>query len=530
VSFAPIRAQGAVVTTTPATIGTAGRSKNLVLAAMIFAVGMTFIDQTIVSIAIPEIQADLELSSTGVQWVINSYLLALAVSFAFGGRISDIFGHRKMVIIGVLIFTVASALNGAVPDSSIAEAWFIVFRAIQGIGAGVLLPAALAIVVSSFELRERGKALAIFFAITGGLTAIGPIAGGYLSEWTWRAIFWINVPVAIIALVLIAAAKPEDTKEPSPLDFRGLFLIVLGMGASILGLQQASEWGWTDPATLGCIIGGLVLLVVFAIVETRTEHPLIRVAIFENRAFAFENVVLFLAMIAFIPLFFFASMYAQISLGNSVSEAGLYLLTFFAGFAIASQFGGRILDNVGAKPAVVAGCALGAVGFALWASQLPDLSYNSQWYFIVMAGAGIGLMLGPANTDAINRASQHAYGEVSGVTQTVRNYGASFGLAVLGTILITQNRVNIEDSLAKFGISKDRADEIAQSLSQSGGGDRGGFGRRSGAEARKVFDAVQLDFAQASQVVFYVMAGALAVAALVALVGLRTGRQEQLVE
>jgi EmrB/QacA subfamily drug resistance transporter len=518
------------LTATTAATTKARGSKNLVLAAMIFAVGMTFIDQTIVSIAIPEIQADLGLSSTGVQWIINAYLLALAVSFAFGGRLSDIVGHRKMVVIGVLVFTVASALNGAVPDGDIAEPWFIVFRAVQGVGAGLLLPAALAIVVSSFELRERGKALAIFFAITGGLTAIGPIAGGYLSEWTWRSIFWINVPVAIIALVLIAAAKPEDTKQPAPLDYPGLFLIVLGMGASVLGLQQASTWGWTDPATLICIIGGLALLVVFVVVEARSDHPLIRITIFRNRAFAVENVVLFLSMIAFIPLFFFASMYAQIALGDSVSEAGIYLLTFFAGFAIASQLGGRILDSIGAKPAVVIGCALGAAGFALWANELPGLSYDSQWYWIVLAGAGIGFMLGPSNTDAINRASQHAYGEVSGLTQTVRNYGSSLGLAVLGTILITQNRMNIEESLAKVGISKDRADEIAQSLSQAGGGDRTGFGRRSGAEAKKVFDAVQLDFAQASQVVFYIMAGALAVAAIVALVGLRAGRQEQLVE
>ncbi len=515
--------------TATATPATSHPSKNLVLAAMIFAVGMTFIDQTIVSIAVPEIQADLGLSSTGVQWIVNSYLLALAITFAFGGRISDIFGHRRMVVVGVVIFTVASALNGAVPDGSIAEAWFIVFRAIQGVGAGIMLPAALAIVVSSFELRERGKALAVFFAITGGLTAIGPIAGGYLSEWTWRAIFWINVPIAIIALVLIAASKPENTKQPSPLDYRGLVLIVLGMGASVLGFQQASVWGWTDPVTLACIIGGLALLVVFAVVERRTEHPLINIRIFESRAFSVECLVLFLAMIAFIPLFFFASMYSQISLGNSVSEAGLYLLTFFAGFAIVSQIGGRILDNVGAKPAVVIGCAMGAVGLALWASELPDLSYDSQWYWIVLAGGGVGLMLGPANTDAINRASQHAYGEVSGVTQTVRNYGSSLGLAVLGTILITQNRLNIEESLGKVGISKQRADEIAQSLSQAGGGDRTGFGRRSGSEAGKVFDAVQLDFAQASQTVFYVMAGAMALAALVALVGLRAGRQEQLV-
>lgn len=506
-------------------------SKKLILAAMIFAVGMTFIDQTIVSIAVPEIQRDLHLSPTGVQWIINAYLLALAALFAFGGRVSDIAGHKKMVVVGVIVFAAASALNGAVPAGDLAETWFIVFRAIQGLGAALMLPAALAIVVGSFELRERGRALAVFFAITGGLTAVGPLAGGYLSEWTWRAIFWVNVPIAIIALILVAKTHPPELTQRARIDAKGLVLIVLGMGASVLGFQQASTWGWTDPATLGCIIGGAVLLIVFVIVERGTGQPLINVRIFGNRAFAVENVVLFFAMMAFIPVFFFASMYAQIGLGNSASEAGLYLLTFFAGFAPASQIGGRILDNQGAKPAVVLGCVVAAVGYWFWAQQLPDLSFNDQWYWIIVAGAGSGLMLGPANTDAVNRAARVAYGEVSGVTQTVRNYGASLGLAVLGTLLITQTREKIESSLGALGIPKSEADSIAQSLSQSGGGSpHESMSQHAGSQAHQVFEAVQHDFAQASKTVFIVMAGAMLVAGVIALLGLRAGRQEALVD
>ncbi|MFA7267676.1 MAG: MFS transporter, partial [Candidatus Nanopelagicales bacterium] len=162
-------------------------NKWLALAAMMFAVSMMFIDQTIVSIAIPTIQTELGLSEAGVQWVINGYLLSLSAFFALGGRLSDILGHKRMVLLGVTIFAVSSALCGATPDNSLAEIWLIVFRVIQGIGAALLFPAALAIVVSTFPLKERGKALALFFGITGGLTAIGPIMGGYLSEWTWRA-------------------------------------------------------------------------------------------------------------------------------------------------------------------------------------------------------------------------------------------------------------------------------------------------------------------------------------------------------
>ena len=199
---------------------TGGRSRSLVLAAMIFAVAMTFIDQTIVSIAVPQIQRELGLSSTGAQWAVNAYLLTLAAFFAFGGKLADTLGHRKVVTLGVIVFASASALCGLTPTGGIAEAWIVTFRALQGVGGAIMFPAALAIVVQNFELHERGRALALFFGIAGGLTAVGPIAGGYLTEWTWRAIFWVNIPVALIALVLIRVSKPETGHKSAPMDYR----------------------------------------------------------------------------------------------------------------------------------------------------------------------------------------------------------------------------------------------------------------------------------------------------------------------
>ncbi len=492
---------------------------------MIFAVAMTFIDQTIVAIAIPELQKDLSLSETGVQWVINAYLLSLAALFAFGGRLGDIAGHRQMVVLGVVIFATASALCGATPTGELAEAWIVTFRVIQGAGAALMFPAALAIVIASFPLRERGKALAIFFGITGALTAVGPLAGGFLVEVDWRLIFWINVPVAIIALVLTAIAKPSGEKHPAPLDLRGTILVCAGMGLSVLGLQQSAVWGWGDPATLGCIAGGLLLLAAFVVYELRTANPLIDLRIFTNRFFAVENGLLFLLMIGFVPLFFFASTYAQISLSYSASEAGLYLLAFFAGFAIASQVSGRMLDSRGPRPPVVLGFVIAAAGFALWARALPDLDFNQQWYWIVLAGAGVGFVLAPANTDAINRAPRSKYGEATGITQTVRNYAASLGLAVLGSILITQNKSNIESSLGELGIGKTEADAVAQSLSQSGGGSSGAFAEH-GEKAKQVFEAVQLDYALSMRTVFYVIAGVMVVAFVIALIALPGGRIE----
>jgi EmrB/QacA subfamily drug resistance transporter len=496
--------------------------KNLVLAAMIFAVAMTFIDMTIVAIAVPSLQDDLSLSSTGVQWIVNGYLLSLSALFAFGGRIADIAGHRSMVVLGVIVFATASALCGATPTGSLDEAWIITFRVIQGAGAAIMFPAALAIVLGAFPVHERGRALAIFFAITGGLTSIGPLAGGYLVEWTWRAIFWVNVPVAVIALILTAISKPENTKHPAPLDYRGTVLVSGGMGLAVLGLQQSSVWGWANPITWICIAAGVAIIAAFVLYELRIENPLIQVRTFADRAFAADNAILFLLMIPFIPLFFFASMYAQISLGESASETGLYLLIFFAGFATASQWGGRILDRVGARPSVVLGCAVATAGFALWAHSMPDLSVSSQWYWIVLAGAGAGLVLAPANTDALNRVPASRYGEATGITQTVRNFGSSLGMAVLGTILILENKANLESTAATHGAPKPVADEIADSISQGSGA--GEAPQHVSGAIGKVIGNIPHDFALATRTVFYVMAGVMAVAFVVALVSMPGGK------
>jgi EmrB/QacA subfamily drug resistance transporter len=500
-------------------------NKRLVLVAMIFAVAMMFIDQTIVALAIPELQKDLSLGATGGQWIINGYLLSLSALFAFGGKLADVHGHRRVVTIGVAGFAVCSALCGATPTGSIGEAWMIAFRILQGAFAALLFPAALAIVVSAFPLRERGRALAIFFAVTGGLTSIGPLAGGYLTEWTWRAIFWINIPVAIVALVLTAKAKPAQDAHPGRIDYRGALLITGAMGLVVLGLQQASVWGWGDVRTIGCIVAGLLLLAVFVTNQLGQSEPLIQVRIFAQRAFSADNAVLFLMSATFIPLFFFASVYAQVSLGESASQAGLFLLVFFAGFATAAQWGGRILDARGAKPSVTIGCAASAVGFYLWGSQLPDLDFGSQWYWLALAGAGLGMVLGPVSTDALNRAPHTSYGEVTGITQTVRNFGSSLGLAIMGSVFLSQNVANIEGTLTARGIPAARADGIAHAMTASGaGGDQSGFAQQAGAGARALFHAIQVDVADAAQVVAWIMAGVMVAAFVVARLWMTSGR------
>jgi len=504
----------------------AGKNSKLILAAMIFAVSMTFIDQTIVAIAIPTIQEDVHLSATGVQWIINGYLLSLSALFAFGGRLADIAGHRKMVVIGVIVFAIASALCGATPTGDGAEAWLIVFRIIQGAGAAIMFPAALAIVLDSFPVAQRGRAMAIFFAIAGGLTSVGPIAGGYLTEWTWRAIFWVNVPVAIIALILTWKARPDDTRHPAKLDYRGTVLVSGGMGLLVLGLQQSAIWGWSDVKTWAAIVVGIAILAYFVVYQLRVDNPLLRLRIFENRAFAVDMVVLFLLMIPFVPLFFFASEYAQISLGESASETGLYLLIFFAGFATASQWGGKMLDKVGARRPVVLGCAIAAVGFYLWGESLDNLSVSEQWYYIVLAGIGVGLILSPANTDALNRVPRSRYGEATGISQTVRNFGSSLGLAVLGSVLILENKSNLESSVSELGVSKDKADAVADCVSRGESACQE-IGQALGDKAGKVFGLVPEAFASSTQTVFYCFAGVMVVAFIVAVKFMPDGKVEE---
>ena len=318
------------------------------------------------------------------------------------------------------------------------------WRVVQGGFAALLFPAALAIVVGAFPVEQRGRTLAAFFGITGALTAVGPLAGGFLAEWTWRAIFWVNVPVALIALILIARAKPAQNRQPAAIDFGGAALITAAMGLLVLGLQQAGTWGWTSVATIGSILAGVLLLGAFVDYELRQADPLIRMRLFTRRAFAGDNAVLLLMSAVFVPYFFFASVYAQASLGDSATQAGVFLLVFFAGFAAASQWGGRIVDKRGARPAILLGALISAVGFYVWGSKVTGLDFSNQWPALVLAGAGLGLVLGPVSTDALNRAPDAGYGEVTGITQTVRNLGASLGLAIMGSLFVGADAGPIE--------------------------------------------------------------------------------------
>jgi predicted MFS family arabinose efflux permease len=330
--------------------------------------------------------------------------------------------------------------------------------------------------------------------------------------------------VAILAVVLTVIAKPpQEPHREERIDTRGAVLVCAGMAISVLGLQQASAWGWGSVATWACLVAGLAILVAFVRWELRAQQPLVPMRLFANRGFAVDNVVLFLLSICFVPLFFFASLYAQIALGESASNAGLILFVFFGGFTIAAQWGGRILDRRGARPTVVLGCAVSAVGFYLWANKLDALSFAKQWPYLAIAGAGMGLTLGPVSTDALNRAASNAYGAVTGVTQTVRNFGGSLGLAVLGSLLITTTTSKVEKALSGYHVPKAVASQIAHAISGASSGASGAGGSRSSAPTGAVH-AVRVAYAQSIKLVVIGMAAAMAVAFIVAFLRMPSGR------
>jgi EmrB/QacA subfamily drug resistance transporter len=458
------------------TTGTATRTPvrgNIAaLVGLIIAVSMTTIDQTIVALSAPTIESDLHLTHDAMQWAVNAYLIATAAFFLLGGRLSDVFGHKRMALIGIAAFGATSLLCGLAPDGDLAAPWLIGARVLQGVAGAMMFPAAIGLVVQGFSRESRGRAMAIFFAITGAMTAIGPIAGGYLSEWTWRAIFWVNVPLAIAAFVIVAVASAPSERRRERVDLVGALIAAAGLGLIVFSLQQAGPWGWDSPIVIGGIVAGILLVVLFVYVETRIAQPLVQLRVFRDRGFTLATLSTMFASIAFISTFFFLSVYGQVSLELSALTTGLLFLKFFIGFVIASRLGSVRFDRSGARGVLVLGGLAGAAGFAWLAYAVTNIPsnaddfFNAQTWPILLAGAGIGYLFSAASTDAVNRAIGASYGEVTAVSQTMRNFGGALGIAVLGTVVTGALSDKLTASFTKLGAS---AQDAADAASRIGG-------------------------------------------------------------
>jgi EmrB/QacA subfamily drug resistance transporter len=409
----------------------------LVLVAMTGSLSMIMLDQTVVTVALPVMSDDLGLAPTGQQWVVNAYVLALTALVAFGGKLGDRVGGVRTFRLGVAGFFIASALCGLAPAGGFGEAWIIAARALQGAAAALMVPTSGAIVISAFPAQERGRAMAAYVGISQIFLAIGPLIGGVLTESvSWRAVFWLNVPVGVAALVLVAIAKPAQVTRPGRIRPGALALLVGGLGASVLAVQQAATWGWDAPLTLLLLVGGVAAIATFVVTQSRVPDPLVDVRLLRRGPFLGNVVVNGLIQFGLLAAVLHSSLYLQDLLHFSPLTTGLAVLAMVLPITVAAQLGGRWFDRSGVRPPALAGLVISTVGMLAWTLALPYLSYPLQVPGMVLTGFGLGLTMSPTNTDALSRVAAEQRSQASGVLQTIRQLGGTLGVAVVGAVVL----------------------------------------------------------------------------------------------
>jgi EmrB/QacA subfamily drug resistance transporter len=317
-----------------------------ILANMTGALSMMMIDATVVSVALPTIQEEFDASQAEVQWVMNAYLLALAALVAVGGRLGDMYGHARIFKIGVLVFIASSAAAGLAQSDS----WLIGARAIEGGGAAIMIPATMAIVTNAFPASMRGRAMGIFAGISMVALALGPLVGGVLTELvTWRAIFFINLPIGALVIAVTYVTLRHETPAGGRLDRLGMVTLVGGLTAVVLALMQSSTWGWGSIATIGLLAGGLLALVVFVRIELRVDQPLVELRLFSSHNFSADVGVLAAVQFTLMGLTVFAAIWIQNVLGFNPIQAGLSLLPLTIPVLFAAPIAGRFYDRIGPR-------------------------------------------------------------------------------------------------------------------------------------------------------------------------------------
>ncbi len=420
-----------------------------VLATMTGALSMIMIDQTVVSVALPTMQHDLSLSTSGVQWVVNAYLLVLGVLVAFGGRIADLIGAERTFKAGTAVFVLASALCGLADG----ELGIIAARGLQGVGAAMLVPSTGALIMNAFGKSERGKAMGIYSGISMVFLALGPLVGGLLTEdVSWRAVFFVNLPLGVL---LVCAAqftlpkRPRPAIAPGAIDWVGIPLLVGTLGSLVLALMQGQAWGWGSPATLGLFAASLVLGPVFVWWEGRAQAPLVQFSLYRLQNFATDSAVLAGVQFALTGASVFGAIWSQQVLGFSPIRAGVGMLPLTVPLLFVAPLAGRLYDRVGPRGILVAGSTLIGAGLAWLALHLGAHEYAWLVPGYMVMGVGIGLTISPATTDALGVAAPGERSQASGLTQTMRQVGGAVGIAVLGAIVAHVATVAPDATLAQ---------------------------------------------------------------------------------
>ncbi len=360
------------------------------LAAMCFALFMVMLDNTVVNVALPSIQADFGSSLSALEWTINAYTLPFAVLLVTGGRLGDLFGRRRVFLCGVVLFALASATIGLAPT----DGWLIASRAVQGVGAALMMPGSLSILTNAFPPAERGKAIGTWAGVSALALAVGPLVGGWLTEEvSWRAIFLLNLPVAAgaVAMTLFAADESRDETAERKLDIPGIGALTVALTALVLALVEGNSWGWDSAGVLGLLALAVGSGVAFVVIEKRARVPIVDFAFFRSRTFVGANIVAFTVSFAMFAMFFFIALYMQNILGYSPLEAGVRFLPSTLVIMVAGPIAGRLADRIGARPLMVAGLLTTSVAL-FWQSRIDEGSgYGTLWPGFVLMGLGMGL-------------------------------------------------------------------------------------------------------------------------------------------
>ena len=445
---------------------TEANAKWWTLGAMCFALFMIMLDNTVVNVALPSIERDLGSSISALEWTVSGYTLAFAVTLVTGGRLGDIFGRRRAFLFGVVLFALSSATAGLAPDTTS----LIVSRVVQGIGAGFMMPATLSIVTNAFHPSERGKAIGTWAGVSALALAIGPVLGGFLTEHvSWRAIFYINIPVAAAAVVatLFAVKESRDETVGREVDYLGVATLTGGLTALVLALIEGNAWGWGSASILGLLAGSVVLLAAFVLVELKVKTPMVEFRLFASRNFVGSNVVALIVTFAMLAQFFFLALYMQNILGYSPLQAGVRFLPATLMIVAIAPIAGRLTDRIGARIPIAVGLSLVSLAM-FWLTTIDtSTTYGDLFPSFVLMGIGMALVMSPMSTAAMNAVADAKAGIASGILSMNRMIGGTLGVAVIGAVFQGAARSRLDDLLAGSGLTAAQRSDIAQGL---GGG------------------------------------------------------------